>query len=93
MARLIKITVDGRAAVIHGWQAKELAVEAGAKPLYSASAGGWMIDSSRLGDLLVHLHQRGIRVHVQPDSNVGTTAIQERLNSDVDETREEGGLW
>ncbi|WP_377322845.1 hypothetical protein ACFJIY_25255 [Pimelobacter simplex] len=92
MARLIKITVDGRAAVIHGWQAKELALEAGAKPLYSASAGGWMIDACRLGDLLAHLHQRGIRVHVQPDSNVGRTSPGEKSDR-ADEPREAGGLW
>ena len=56
------IEEKGRQVVLRGWKVAELAREAGAKPIFVGSVGGWMIDAGRLPDLLAVLDRRGISV-------------------------------
>lgn len=60
----LTITTDDRIAVVRGWRARDLVREAGLKSIFSASAGGWMIDQPKLGDLLAYLDERNITAHL-----------------------------
>ncbi|MFW6776257.1 hypothetical protein ACOACO_18395 [Nocardioides sp. CPCC 205120] len=61
--RRITIEERGRQVVLRGWRAAELAREAGAKPLFVGSVGGWVIEATRLPDLMAILERRGISSH------------------------------
>ncbi|GAA1543527.1 hypothetical protein [Nocardioides humi] len=74
--RRITVTLDGRVAIFRGWRVAELIKDAGAKPIFSrsaGSAGGWMIDRHRLGDVLAYLEQRGLAVTVDEELHDETT--------------------
>jgi len=59
--RSFVIREDGPTAVVRGWQVKEVLIDAGIKPMYSAIRKGWVIDSTRLPDLCAMCDYRSIR--------------------------------
>lgn len=66
--RKITITPDGNIVVIRGYKVADIARSAGLRPTYSASAGGWMLDASRLPDLVAFLDYRSFRYEVSEES-------------------------
>lgn len=50
--------------LLRGWGAKQLAVEAGCKPLWSHVGKGWVIDLRRLPDVEAYAELRRATVHV-----------------------------
>lgn len=58
----MSIRVDRRLVVVRGWRAAELLQGAGIKATFSGSAGGWMVDRQRLGDVLAYFESRNITV-------------------------------
>jgi len=99
----ITVTLDGRVAVFKGWQVAELIKEAGAKPIYAGTVGGWMIDRHRLADVLAYLDERNIAVTAIDDtkSPIGDLVpdlppIGGRSGASPDggvPQAEDGGLW
>jgi hypothetical protein len=65
MRRRVSVEIDGTVAVVRGWLAHKLAVEAGLRPTFSGVCGGWMFDTKRLPDLVAHLERRRIAFDVQ----------------------------
>lgn len=59
--RKITIEPDGNIVVIRGYKVADIARAAGLKPTYSASAGGWMLDRTRLPELVAWLEYRNFR--------------------------------
>ncbi|HWL99085.1 MAG TPA: hypothetical protein VNP20_17210 [Nocardioidaceae bacterium] len=53
-----------KVVLLRGWQAKELAVDAGCKPLWSAAGKGWVIDLRRLPDVEAYAQHQRIVVNV-----------------------------
>ncbi len=60
--RRLTIVTDevNRTLVLSGWNAQRLAHEAGCRPIYSGSAGGWMLDLSRLSTLCAYFDHRRV---------------------------------
>jgi hypothetical protein len=78
-SRVLTLTNDGSLVVIRGYKAAEAARGAGLRPTYSGSAGGWMLDASRLPELVAHLEYRNRRYTLAeeqqaPPQPVATTA-------------------
>lgn len=89
----ISITLDGRIAVIRGWRAVDLIRDAGCKPLYAGTVGGWMIDRHRLGDLLAYLEQRSIAVTVITEKPPADGVADADSRDGVGCPDGAGGLW
>lgn len=64
MRRRLRIDVDGSTFVLRGWRGGDLAREAGLKPIWSATAGGWQMDTTRLPDLRAYLDFRNVPADV-----------------------------
>ncbi len=62
--RSVTITETGPTFVVAGWKAGQLCRDAGKRPIYSASAGGWMFDSRHLADVLALAQLRRIEVTI-----------------------------
>lgn len=62
--RRVTLVEDGRIVVGRGWGVRDLLTEAGVRPIYSATAGGWIFDTKRLVDVVAHLEYRNIAVSV-----------------------------
>lgn len=84
-------TLDGRIVVFTGWRVAELLKEAGAKPIYAGTVGGWMIDRHRLGDVLAYLEQRNISVTVLGEGTHSASTPEGVSRTDT--LAEDGGLW
>ena len=68
MATTLTLTIDGTIVVVRGFKAGNRLKASGVKAVYSASAGGWMVDRARLADLLAFLQSRNIgHAVVDPD--------------------------
>lgn len=52
---------DGNVLILRGWRAADLAREAGLRPLYVGTVGGWMLDAHRLPQLVAWLEHRNVR--------------------------------
>lgn len=63
--RKITISPDGELVIIKGYKVAEIARAAGLRPTYSGSAGGWMLDASRLSELVVWLEYRNFRYEIE----------------------------
>lgn len=50
--------------LVRGWQAADLLRWAGMKPLYSASGRGWVLDDTRLPDVVALAEWQNIGVRV-----------------------------
>lgn len=66
-ARQLYLTRDGSIVVMRGYKAAGIARAAGLRPTYSASAGGWMVDASRLPELVAWLEYRNYRFTLEGD--------------------------
>lgn len=74
---------DGKTAVIRGWEAQKLALQAGIRATYNGVAAGWVFDTRRLPDFVAGLQYRNIHVDItgaestcngqSPDSNAVQT--------------------
>jgi hypothetical protein len=71
--RRLKIQTDtGRnSMIIRGWGGGALAREAGCWPVYSGSAGGWIVDLPRLSDLAAYLEYRSVAYSVTEVGDAG----------------------
>lgn len=70
MRRRLTVTVapDGATFVLRGWGGGQVARDAGLRPIFSGSAGGsggWILDATRLPDLLAAAQSRNIAVLVE----------------------------
>lgn len=70
--RTLVITTDARDSVmvVSGQRAGDLCRDAGRRPIYVASAGGWMLDLERLADLVAIAEIRGYTVKVRERGEV-----------------------
>ena len=67
--RKATVTEKGGIIVVRGWQVGSILSDAGLKGVYSASAGGHMLDSKRLPDVMAALEHRSIAtVYVDGDA-------------------------
>lgn len=64
MRRRIGIEVDGSIAVVRGWLAHKLTIEAGLRPTFSGVRSGWVFDTKKLPDLVAHLERRRFGVDI-----------------------------
>ena len=71
-SRSLAIRRDGSIVVIRGYKAAGIARNAGLRPTYSAAAGGWMLDASRLPELVAWLEYRNYRYELAGDERPGT---------------------
>jgi len=62
--RRIRIEEQGNVVIVRGWGASDLLKQAGIKPFWVGTQGGFMVDLDRLPDLLAHLQQRRIAVEI-----------------------------
>lgn len=89
--RRLTITVDGSIVVVRGWKASGTLRCAGLRATFSGSAGGWMVDVTRLPELLAWLDDRRFAYalegdHGRPDGRSSVEAAQRHLET-------EAGLW
>lgn len=56
------IETRGRVILVRGWQVADLLRRAGMKPIYSASARGWVLDETRLPDVVALAEWQNIGV-------------------------------
>lgn len=68
------VDVDDALAVVRGLKAGQRLKASGMKAVYSAAAGGWMLDAKRLPDLLAYLQSRSIGVDVRDAGGPGDAA-------------------
>jgi hypothetical protein len=65
MSRHRIVVIDrGDLVVVRGWQAGSVLQDGGIKGVYSASAGGHMVDHRRLADVVALLESRHIGVRI-----------------------------
>jgi hypothetical protein len=74
-SRVLTLTRDGGLVVIRGYRAAEAARGAGLRPTYSGSAGGWMLDASRLPELVAYLEYRNRRYTLDEERPAPQQAI------------------
>lgn len=66
-SRVVTLTNDGQIIVMRGYKVAGIARGAGLRPTYSGSAGGWMLDASRLPELVAYLEHRNYRYRLDDD--------------------------
>jgi hypothetical protein len=89
-ARTITITPDGSVVILRGYRVAQLARQAGLRPTFAGSVGGWMVDAHRLSDLVAWLDYRHVAYELEPtDVSVGSTTS----SSDVVDVSSLEGLW
>ncbi|WP_299057071.1 hypothetical protein [uncultured Nocardioides sp.] len=64
MRTRITVEASDEIIVVRGYGARDLMRGAGMRPIFSGSAGGWMLDASKLPDLLAALEHRGVVAEV-----------------------------
>lgn len=52
---VIREDTERNIALVRGWQAKELLIECGCKPMYSVIGKGWVVDLPRIPDVCAWL--------------------------------------
>ena len=67
--RLVTITENDTTFVVSGWKAGQLCRDADKRPIYSASAGGWILDSRHLADVLALAQLCRIEVTIRSAGN------------------------
>jgi hypothetical protein len=87
-SRNLAIKRDGSLVVIRGYKAAGIARSAGLRPTYSGAAGGWMLDASRLPELVAWLEYRNYRYTIEGDE----PARREPAPT-ITTARAEVGLW
>lgn len=96
-ARQLTITRDGSIVIIRGYKAAGIARGAGLRPTYSGSAGGWMLDASRLPELCAWLDYRNRRYVVEGEESfpavVRTPEPVAGPEAAPAPEPDEGGLW
>lgn len=66
--RRITLLDKGDLLVVRGWQVQPVLVSGGIKGVFSASAGGWMVDHHRLPDVVALLELRNFPVVIVDES-------------------------
>lgn len=84
MRRRISAVVDGSVFVIKGWQAHKLALEAGLRPTFSGTAGGWVADSSRLSTFEAYCAHRRVWLEVTNAPEPPQVAAQGSTSPEAD---------
>lgn len=64
----VSAEVDGTVTFFRGWRVSNLLRDAGTKPIYSTPRGAYMVDTTRLPDVLAYLESRNIGVAVTDPS-------------------------
>lgn len=99
--RRVTVALDGRVAVFRGWRVADLIAEAGCRAVFSGTAGGWMVDRHRVGDVLAYLATLNIHVTVLDDADERASTVVDTLDDrqipwSEPEERDpmgQGGLW
>lgn len=73
-AGAITVRVDGSLAIWRGWKVSARLREAGLKPVYLTTAGGYAVDAHRLADALAYFESRRIAVVVEDEQPSGGDA-------------------
>lgn len=89
-SRNLAITRDGSIVVIRGYKAAGIARSAGLRPTYSGAAGGWMLDASRLPELVAWLEYRNYRYTIEGDEPARRETAP---STPTAPTMEEAWLW
>jgi hypothetical protein len=87
-SRNLAIKHDGSIVVIRGYKAAGIARGAGLRPTYSGAAGGWMLDASRLPELVAWLEYRNYRYTIEGDAPTRQRPVPESTPATI-----EAGLW
>lgn len=90
--RRVAGTIDGSVVIFQGWRVADLLRAADTKPIYAASAGGWMVDLSRLADVVAYLEYRNVAVTVTAPESASATSDSAAAGAEA-ALAETGGLW
>lgn len=99
--RRVTVVLDGRIAVLRGWRVADLIAESGCRAVFSGTAGGWMVDRHRVGDVLAYLAARNIPVTVLDDADERASTVVDTLSErrtpwsepEDRDPMDQGGLW
>lgn len=79
--RRLTLEVDGNIVVVRGWKASGVLRSAGLRPTFSGTAGGWMVDVSKLPELVAWLDYHNLAYGLEGgEQQVTTPAIQTKLD-------------
>jgi len=91
--RAITLTPDGNVIVLRGYRVAQLARQAGLRPTFAGSVGGWMVDAHRLPDLVAWLDYRHVAYELDRDVNTGVRNLTPETPAGEQAPTPDDGLW